>query len=246
VEEPKEPPEDTEVDITQDPGRVIAVVGHSGGIPARVKVSKKVRFVWPLIRHPTADADAGVALAVNDAFDEIGVRGGNLKCGGANPVVLDVGELAITHHIGDYVWLMSGEIPGNVIGGLDVAGAGPAVDQIWELLQFHAAYDRNATAVAHNCYVTLLAGMIALPAACAGMFDWQSANVALTANENGKIYVPMGPGNVQYNDNGTITAAATTPLPMYFSLADFFFYSNITGGEATDTHAVAALVRRVA
>lgn len=151
-----------------------------------------------------------------------------------------------TYGIGDWGTIGQASIAGNV--AIAFPTATPTSQQIFELRQllYIASCDgtvatRTPTPRIQNTLIPSGPIMTQITD-----FNFSTALPSLTASEQGRVFVPLAPGLVQLNDNGTITTGATSPLPIYFNPQTTVFQCTLTAGVAGDSHGMLAVVRRVA
>jgi len=214
--------------------------------PARTVLGKR-RFRWlqfkqrirPVVlvgRNVTSDTQTlDPLVSVSGRFR---TDGGVLGSGAAVTSPANFASLAV----GESAWTTTGSVAGNAVATLpSIASAfGEAIFEVHQILHVLIA-DGNAAS-----RIPTLSVQTGMPTSVATtLTDWTQVGATATLSQEIHMLVPRGPAVVKLNDNGTITDGATSPLPM--SLTDAGTLSvTVAAGLAGDSHALTALVRRVA
>lgn len=211
------------------------LTGHLPGQPRKLRVARTIQPVLLMGRNITSETQA--ADDIVDTDGRLKVAMGAL--GGATATTAWVPGNFI---VGQYALVSTGEIAGNVVANL-VASLSPTTPQLWELLSVLISANVDATVASRIINLQINTGLPAVTTPTP--LDFALVGPTLTASQKGKLYVPYSPGQIQLNDNGTVTQSNTNPLPMLVadtvSIAD-----SLTAGVAGDVHLVAAVLRRVA
>jgi len=145
--------------------------------------------------------------------------------------------------IGETAYIDSGDVAGNATAVIPAVTSafGEARFEVQQILQTLLADASIATRI---MLVNVLTGM---PAATgAGGNDAGFAGpTGITASQSGRLFIPRAPGLAQLNDNGTITTADVSPLPLLGG-DGLTLTSVITAGVVGDVHRLSCIARRVA
>lgn len=234
--------EKQDIDIINDPGRILSVLGGAGGSPLNVTVLKKIRFVWPLFRRPTAEADA---------FEATSVPGGPLKTTNRNlwagPAIGAAAWDSNNDQIGDTVIVAASMVAG-IAGNVNavITPAVPVATNVYECQEILLALINGAAVANRTPFIEAVCGLriFAMPIPLVSIWDWSHAGQVAIANQEETIFVPPSPGAVVDNMNGAYTYTAQSPLPLITTIPRI--QSRIQNGAAGDAHNIVAVFKRVA